>query len=134
MHGSLLFFILFSVSKDNIVHIFIGSQETKVCPMQVSTSFDIITVESEMQEPVDENHAIVQDLLSAGYSLEQSIEAVERCETLEAAMAYLDQQILDEDTERDVIPSRPTLIQQTSNDDRPDLDEFRMTWYAKRVF
>jgi hypothetical protein len=32
---------------------------------------------------------VVQDLCSAGFSEEQSIDAVERCETLDRAMDYL---------------------------------------------
>ncbi len=96
--------------------------------MQMSSSFDIVTVESEMPEQVDEHHSVVQDLVSAGYTVEQSIDAVEKYETLDAAMEYLDQQVLDEDVERDLIPSRSGYTQQTSNDDDMLLHEFKMTW------
>ena len=100
--------------------------------MQMSSSFEIVTVQSEMQEPVDENHAVVQDLISAGYAVEQSIDAVEKFETLEAAMEYLDQLVLDEDNEKDVIPSKPAYIQQSSNDDNLHVDDIRMAWWDKR--
>ena len=39
--------------------------------------------------PIDGKHPVVQQLCSAGYSEEQSLEAVERFETLEEAMDYL---------------------------------------------
>ena len=47
--------------------------------------------------PVDRNHPVVQQLCSAGFSEEQSLEAVEKFETLERAMDYLMSQ--DEDEE-----------------------------------
>lgn len=93
--------------------------------MQMSSSFDIVTVESEMQEQVDENHPIVQDLVSAGYTVEQSIDGVEKYETLDATMEYLEQQVLDEDNEADLIPSGRSYNQQSSND---ALEDLKMTW------
>ena len=41
------------------------------------------------KQPVDEYHPTVQQLLEAGYDVEQSIEAVEHNESLEGAMDYL---------------------------------------------
>ena len=96
--------------------------------MEASTSFDIITMQSEMQEPVDEDHATVKELVSAGYTVDQSIDAVEKFDTLDSAMEYLDQQVLDEDDEQDLIPSRPRYNQQASNDDQVLLEDFKMTW------
>ncbi len=106
--------------------IYPGSHEisSKVPSKQISSSLDIAVVESEMQEQVDENHPVVQDLVSAGYTVEQSIDAVEKYEILDAAMDYLDQQALDEDDEKDLIPSRPCYNQQTSNDALDD----RIAW------
>lgn len=106
-----------------------GSHEARDSIMEVSASFDIITVQSEMQEPVDEDHAVVKELVSAGYTVDQSINAVEKFDTLESAMEYLDQQVLDEDDEQDLIPSRPPRYnQQTSNDDQVLMEDFKMTW------
>lgn len=105
-----------------------GFHEAKDTSMEASTSFDIITVQSEMQEPVDEDHAVVKELVSAGYPVDQSIDAVEKFDTLESAMEYLDQQVLDEDDERDLIPSGPSYKRQASNDDQVFLEDFKMTW------
>ena len=46
-------------------------------------------VEAQPQLPVDRNHPVVQQLYSAGYSEEECIDAVEKFETVEAAMEYL---------------------------------------------
>ena len=46
-------------------------------------------IEAQPQLPVDRNHPIVQQLSSTGFSEEQSIDAVERYETLDRAMDYL---------------------------------------------
>ena len=95
-------------------------------PEDMSFSFEVVTIESEMEEPVDENHPVVKDLVSANYTLEQSIDAVERYETLEAAIDYLDQQALDDDgDDDDVIPSKRNYKKQSSDDDH---FEAKMTW------
>ena len=41
------------------------------------------------KQPVDEFHPTVQELVEAGYSVEQSIRAVEHNDRLEGAMDYL---------------------------------------------
>lgn len=41
------------------------------------------------QLPINRNHPVVQQLCSAGFSEEQSMDAVERFETLDRAMDYL---------------------------------------------
>ena len=41
------------------------------------------------KQPVDEFHPTVQELIEVGYSVKQSVEAVERHEGLEEAMDYL---------------------------------------------
>ena len=46
-------------------------------------------VEAQPQLPIDKNHPVVQQLCSAGYTEDESIDAVERFETLERAMDYL---------------------------------------------
>ena len=46
-------------------------------------------LEAQPQPPIDRNHPVVRKLFSAGYSEEESIDAVEKFETLEAAIEYL---------------------------------------------
>ena len=46
-------------------------------------------VEAQPQLPIDRNHPVVQQLCSAGYGDEESIDAVEKFENLDAAMEYL---------------------------------------------
>ena len=94
--------------------------------MKASSFFDIVTVETEMQEQVDENHTIVKELISAGYTVERSLGAVNKYDTLDAAMNYLDQQDLD-DGENDLIPFRPGYSQQASNDDLLPSDD-KIAW------
>ena len=48
-----------------------------------------IEIHVTQKQPVDEYHPTVQQLLEAGYDVEQSIEAVEHHESLEGAMDYL---------------------------------------------
>jgi hypothetical protein len=62
-------------------------------------------IEKATKEAVDEDHAVVVELVSAGFTVEQSIDAVDRYGTLEAALSYLeeDEEREDED-EAGVIP------------------------------
>ena len=46
-------------------------------------------IEAQPQLPINRNHPVIQQLCSAGYTEEQSIDAVERCETLDRALKYL---------------------------------------------
>ena len=46
-------------------------------------------IEVQPQLPIDRNHPVVQQLHSAGFTEGQSIDAVERYETLDRAMEYL---------------------------------------------
>jgi len=48
-----------------------------------------VEVHVTQKQPVDEDHPTVQQLVEAGYNIEQSIEAVEHSEKLEEAMDYL---------------------------------------------
>ena len=48
-----------------------------------------VEIHVTQKQPVDEYHPTVQQLLEAGYDVEQSIEAVEHHENLEGAMDYL---------------------------------------------
>ena len=58
-------------------------------PDRATIHSGIRQVETQPQLPIDRNHPVVQQLCSASYSEEQSLEAVERFETLEGAMDYL---------------------------------------------
>lgn len=106
-----------------------GSRENKIkrSPMVTgSASYNITTIESVMQEPIDEDHPIVQDLVSAGYSVEESIDAVERCETLEEALAYLERKAYEEDGgEAEGVLG---LSVQLSREDSLPMDDFKMKW------
>ena len=48
-----------------------------------------VKVHVTQKQPVDEFHPTVQELVKAGYNVEQSIEAVEHSEKLEEALDYL---------------------------------------------
>ena len=48
-----------------------------------------VEIHITQKQPVDEYHPTVQQLLEAGYDVEQSIEAVEHHDSLERAMDYL---------------------------------------------
>lgn len=60
-------------------------------------------VEKIVKEPVDENNAAVMDLVAAGFTVEQSIDAVNKCGNLEAALTYLEGCEVD-DYETGIIP------------------------------
>ena len=69
------------------------------------------------KQPVDEFHPTVQDLIEVGYSVKQSVEAVERHKGLEEALDYLAQDQLNEKQEETFDnltncdhPQQPTLI------------------------
>ena len=49
----------------------------------------ICQIEAQPQLPINRNHPVVQQVSSAGFSEEQSVDAVERYETLDRAMDYL---------------------------------------------
>ena len=49
----------------------------------------MIEAHVNQKQLVDEFHPTVKQLVEAGYSVEQSIDAVEHCEGLEGAMDYL---------------------------------------------
>ncbi len=86
-------------------------------PLQKKPGSRIINVEAAIPQPVNENHPIVKNLLLADYTLEESIDAVERCETyghdmtldtdrtLESALEYLTRSTAEEDGEGELLPS-----------------------------
>jgi hypothetical protein len=90
---------------------------------QAASDPRIVVVEKASRELVDENNAIVKDLVSAGYTVEQSIEAVDTYETLEAALDYLEMGEEEEEGEHGVIPIRCNI--QIS---REDSEEAARDW------
>ena len=58
-------------------------------PSTPRTDHSQVEVHVTQKQPVDEDHPTVQELVEAGYNVEQSIEAVEHSEKLEEAMDYL---------------------------------------------
>ncbi len=86
---------------------------------------------------MNENHPVVAELLSAGYTLEESIDAVEGRETyghdmtldsdrtLESALEYLDQLTAEEDGEGELLPSTERHL---SREDSQTHDDFNMEW------
>ena len=83
-----------------------------------------IRIKNVVKEPVDENDSAVMDLVSAGYTMDQSIDAVARFGTLEAALNHLEALVEeDEDVETDLIPT--AFHQQFS---RENSQEENMDW------
>ena len=52
---------------------------------------------------VDEYHPGVLELTNAGYSLDQSIDAVARCGSLGSALSYLEETVVTEDDNEDIL-------------------------------
>lgn len=65
----------------------------------------IIRIERVIKEPIDENNSLVIKLMSAGYTVDQCIDAVDRCGSLEYALNYLELPEDDVDIEKDLIPT-----------------------------
>ena len=78
-----------------ILFIYVGSA---VIPLSKPTPsmLQITTIKRAIKKTIDENNPIVLELVSAGYTVEKSIKAVDRCETLDEALNYLE---IDEDDE-----------------------------------
>lgn len=62
----------------------------------------ILMIEKPIREPVTENNPNVVALVEADYSVKQSIDAVVRCETLEAALTYLEEK---ENSDEEFVPT-----------------------------
>ena len=80
-----------------------GTPRPKQSDLHVSNP-TTITVQKIYRSTIDESHSIVQQLTEAGYTLEQSIEAVRLHKTLGAAMDYLDAKNTSDDSEDENIP------------------------------
>lgn len=86
---------------------FTGLDADVVCPPNSTSEPPRITViETIAEQPVDENHPGVVNLVSAGYTVDESIDAMDRCRTEEAALTYLGLAALqqDDEGEANVIP------------------------------
>lgn len=85
---------------------------------QASSAPRIIVIEKAPEEIVDENNPIVLKLKSAGYTLEQSIDAVDKYGELKAALEYLEmEQEVEMEDEPDVIavPQDRQISREDSN-------------------
>lgn len=102
---------------------YIGSVVIALSPH--SSAPKIVVVDMAAKETIDENNATVVDLVSAGYTVEQSIDAVDRYGTLEAALNHLEMDEVDEEAEAGVIPV-PYYDQQLSREDSQDSNN--MDW------
>lgn len=71
------------------------------------TRSGIVKIERPVREPVTENNPIVLDLVKANYSVEQSIAAVVKCGTLDAALVYLEESVIQDENsdEEEFIPT-----------------------------
>lgn len=82
-----------------------------------------------VKEPIDEKHPNVSALVEADYTVEQSIDALSKCGTLEAALDYLGTMSASEDEESDeqmdLIPSAGC---QFSHDEDPQQNKFGLDW------
>ena len=106
-------------------------------PLQKKSGSRIINKEAPIREPVNENHSVVIDLLLADYTVEESIDAVERCETyghdmtldsdrtLESALEYLARLTAEEDGDGEPVPSTERHL---SREDSQTHDDFNMEW------
>lgn len=100
----------------------VGSGAAAFSP-RASSAPKIIVIKKAAKEAIDETNAIVVDLVSAGYTVEQSIDAVDRYGTLEAALTRLemDEEGEEEEGEAGVIPV--LYRQQISREDSEDMYE-----------
>ncbi len=115
----------------------IPSSVSKKSPLEKKPCSQIINKEAPICEPVNENHPVVVELLSANYTLKESIDAVESRErfghdltldtdrTLESALKYLDQMTAEEDGEEELLPSTQRHL---SHEDSQTLDDFNTEW------
>ena len=102
---------------------------TATTPVQKLSCSGIIKREASIQELVDEHHPVVKDLISAGYTVQQSIEAVEKCETLDASLNYIELlAVEDDDDEEEVEDLIPSYKHQLSREDSHPQDDFKMDW------
>ena len=71
---------------------------------------------------------MVQDLVNAGYTLEQSIDAVDRYPTVRAAMEYLNKMEDDEDEDEDANGAIPVVVGRLLS--REDSQDDATEWFV----
>ena len=88
----------------------------------------IIKRSIHIPEAIDGNHWLVKELMSADYSMEESIGAVEKTGALDAATAldYLQNQ--DENDDDQLLSINQKKF---NHQDSNSLDEVTMAWYAR---
>lgn len=87
----------------------------------------IIKIERIAKEPVDEKHPAVIELVKAGYSEKQSIDAIAKYGTLEAAMDHMADTSDEEDDANEEPDLIPSVTRQFSRED--SLPDFEMNWW-----
>lgn len=92
------------------------------------TSSGIRRIEKGITEPVDESNSAVIELVKAGYTLEQSVEAVEKHRTLEASLEFLEKSVFDEDDEEVEVDLIPTSSSNQLTREESQPDGFKMDW------
>lgn len=97
--------------------------------MPKSPKLPIMKIEAATRDTIDENHFVVKDLVSAGFSAEQSIDAVEKYGTLEAALSYLEVDDMEEEEEVGKELFSSTHKQLSREDSQPE-DTFVMKWFV----
>lgn len=111
-----------------IFNYYIGSaKESIISPFVRKPTLGIMQIKTVVHDTVDENHSIVKDLVSAGYTVQQGIDAMEKYGTLEGALDYLGTIDIDEE-EDELFPS--TYKPQLSSEDSQPNDTFKMKWYV----
>lgn len=87
----------------------------------------IIKIERIAKELVDETHPLVIQLVEAGYRVKQSIDAIAKYRTLEAAMDHMvdtsDSEEEDDDDEPELIPSAKKQFSRLDS-----VADFEMNW------
>ncbi len=116
-----------------MVHVASYAATVSKSPPEKKLGSQIINKEAPIREPVNENHPVVVELLSANYTLEESIDAVENRErfgqdftldtdrTLKSALKYIARLTAEEDGEGDLLPSTKRHL---SHEDSQTLDEW----------
>lgn len=88
-------------------------------PSQLEPDDSHPVIKEAIRECVDEDHSVVTSLVKADYSLEESIEAVVKCGTLEDALQYLEMAALGEKDSSNEISMNQSWrepIQETNNE------------------
>ena len=86
----------------NLIHLSINSIASPGTPRPIGHS-GIRQIEAQPQLPIDRNHPVVQQLCSAGYTEEESIDALEVYETRDRALKYLMSKELGDENESEGI-------------------------------